>query len=92
MLYLAGSTDEAVVVAARVAYTPTLRLLSRDTVVRLGGNLSVSGSFGFTMSPEGKRALTIAPVTTGFQLVVAPNWITEFRRRLAEVRGGRPRQ
>jgi hypothetical protein len=29
------------------------------------------------------------PDRNDFQLVVSPNWITEFRRKIAESRGGK---
>ena len=79
------STRNALV-AARVALTPTFRLIGRDTVMR--GFSPIAGTFSsdYDVSRDGKRILAIAPQSNDFQLVVSPNWITEFRRRLADSR------
>jgi hypothetical protein len=37
---------------------------------------------------DGSRFLAIVPDKNDYQLVVSPNWITEFRRRVTES-GGR---
>ncbi len=83
LYYRAGSA----LLAARVALSPTFRLLGRDTVLSGAPFLSGDFSSGYDVSPDGKRILAIVPQANDFQLVVSPNWITEFRRRVAESRG-----
>jgi len=75
--------------AARVAFTPTFTLLGRDTVL---SNARMAGTnfFGanYDVSRDGKRVLAVLSGADDFQLVVSPNWITEFRQRVAESGGG----
>jgi eukaryotic-like serine/threonine-protein kinase len=80
--YRAGNA----LIAARVALAPAFRLIGRDTVMR--GFSPIAGTFSsdYDVSRDGKRILAIAPQSNDFQLVVSPNWITEFRRRVAESR------
>ncbi len=75
-----------VVLAARVAIEPSFRLLGRDTV--LSGVPFALGAFSsrYDVARDG-RLLAIVAQTNDFQLVVSPNWLTEFRRRVAESRG-----
>ena len=83
LYYRSGSA----LLVARVVLSPTFRLLGRDTV--LTGTTFLSGAFSasYDVSHDGKRVLAVVPQTNDFQIVVSPNWITEFRRRLAESRG-----
>jgi hypothetical protein len=43
----------------------------------------------YAVSRDGKRVLAILSDSDDFQLVVSPNWITEFRQRVAESGGKR---
>jgi hypothetical protein len=69
-----------------------LALISRDTVL---SNLTSTGYTGGYFSPsyqptrDGKRVLTMLPDRDDYKLVVSPNWITEFRKRIAESRGNK---
>ena len=81
LLYRSGQA----LMSARVALEPEFRLLGRDTVMAAmpGNGNFFSGTYAVTR--DGKRILAIAPDRDDFQLVVSPFWITELRRRLAEV-------
>ena len=72
--------------AARVALSPTFRLIGRDTV--LTGISAITGAFSsdYDVSRDGRRILAIEPQANDYRLVISPNWITEFRRRVAESR------
>jgi serine/threonine-protein kinase len=88
LYYINGTT----LLAERLTTSPTLALLGRDTVLaNLPGAALVNGYFsaGYQPSRDGKRILTLLPDRNNYQLVVSPNWITEFRRKLAENRGGK---
>jgi len=75
--------------AARINLTPTFTLLGRDTIL---SNTRMAGTnfFGanYDVTRDGKRALAVLSGADDFQLVVSPNWITEFRQRVAESSGG----
>ncbi len=86
--YVLGTT----LMRARLATSPTLSLVGRDSLL---GNLTSTTnnggyfSAGYQVSRDGKRVLAIPPEANNFQLVISPNWITEFRRRVAESGGGK---
>jgi Tol biopolymer transport system component len=87
LYYRAGSA----LLAARVSFSPAFTLLSRDTLVAnfsSGGALSGYFSGSYQVTRDGSRFLAIVPDKNDYQLVVSPNWITEFRRRVTES-GGR---
>ncbi len=73
------------IIAARVALGADFALLGRDTVITgvdfantLTGDFAYDGADrSFVMLMQGSEA---------FDLVIAPNWITEFRRRVADAR------
>jgi Tol biopolymer transport system component len=75
--------------AARVNLTPTFSLLGRDTILAIA-NMAANNFFGanYDVTRDGKRVLTILSGADDFQLVISPNWITEFRQRVAESSGG----
>ena len=62
------------IVQATLAREATLRVLSREVIVK--------GPFAneFDVSPDGSRFLVIEPDETGSTLVVVPNWSSELRR------------
>jgi eukaryotic-like serine/threonine-protein kinase len=75
--------------AARVAFTPTFTLLGRDTILT-DAHMAGTNFFGanYDVTRDGKRVLAVLSGADDFQLVVSPNWITEFRQRVAESGGG----
>jgi Tol biopolymer transport system component len=85
LYYRAGSS----LLAARVSLTPTFTLLGRDTVLS-NAHMAPTGFFGamYDVTRDGKRVLTVLSGADNFQLVISPNWITEFRQRVAESSGG----
>ena len=86
-LYYVTGSRPASLLSARVALTPTFRLLGRDTVTSID---AIDPTLGYGVSRDGKSVLGVASGSGGLQLVVSPNWITELRRRLAaaEASGG----
>ena len=82
LYYRAGSA----LLVARVALSPAFHLIGRDTV--LAGFVATGGAFSddYDVARDGKRILAVSPQSNDFQLVVSPNWIAEFRRRVAESR------
>jgi tRNA A-37 threonylcarbamoyl transferase component Bud32 len=75
------------IVQARLAPGPAPRVLSRDTVfARVPNPNGPYGDANFSVARDGSRIVTPIPESGGYQLVVAPNWITEFRERMAAAR------
>jgi Tol biopolymer transport system component len=80
-LYYASGTA---IMEARLATTPGMRVVSRDTAFRQIRN--AAGGFGdanFDVSRDGSRIVIPSSESTAYPLVVVPNWLTEFRQRLA---------
>jgi eukaryotic-like serine/threonine-protein kinase len=77
------------VLEARLAITPVPRVISRDTLFRrafgAGSDLGSSSPLNFEVTRDG-RLLTATALSNTYQLVVVPNWITEFRARMAAAR------
>jgi len=77
------------VLEARVVTAPALRVVSRDTVFRRAfGGSTIGGGFNlasFEVTPD-ERLLTTTALSDTYQLVLVPNWITEFRQRMAAAR------
>jgi Tol biopolymer transport system component/tRNA A-37 threonylcarbamoyl transferase component Bud32 len=75
--------------AARVAFTPTFTLLGRDTILS-DARMAATSFFGanYDVTRDGQRVLAVISGADDYQLVVSPNWITEFRQRVAESSGG----
>ncbi len=86
LYYRAGES----IVEARLETGSSVRVTSRDTVMRNGltrGTILALGVGGnFDVTPDGAHFLSAAARTSSFQLVVVPNWITEFRQRMAASR------
>jgi eukaryotic-like serine/threonine-protein kinase len=80
----------AALMEAHVSLTPSFTLLGRDTLLS-DSRMARTSFFGanYTVSRDGKRVLAIISDADDFQLVVSPNWITEFRQRVAESGGSR---
>jgi Tol biopolymer transport system component/tRNA A-37 threonylcarbamoyl transferase component Bud32 len=75
LYYRAGQA----LLAARISLVPTFQVLGRDTVLANGFGATV-----YDVTRDTRRFLEVLPTSNDFQLVVSPNWITEFRRRVAE--------
>ena len=75
------------IVQARLAPGAVPRVLSRDTAfagLRNPGTLY--GNANFSLTRDGTRIAMPIAESGGYQLVVVPNWITEFRERMAASR------
>ena len=68
---------------ARLAVNPTFRVVSRDTLDNAFDALNVGFEREYDVSRDGSRVLALIATRDDYQLVVAPNWRTELRRRLA---------
>jgi eukaryotic-like serine/threonine-protein kinase len=80
------ATGDAIV-QARLVPGPAPRVLARDTVFARVPNLNGPyGDANFNVTRDGSRVLVLVPESGGYQLVVSPNWITEFRERMAASR------
>jgi eukaryotic-like serine/threonine-protein kinase len=83
-LYYASGTA---IIEARLATTPGMRVVSRDTAFRQITNTADGfGQATFDVSPDGSRIVIARSESTAYPLVVVPNWLTEFRQRLAASR------
>src|SRR5262249_49931098 len=83
LYYAAGNA----IVQARLAISPGLRVVSRDTVFRRAPNNT--GGFGeanYDVSPDRSRNGIPTPSPTAYPLVVVPNWRAELRERMAASR------
>ena len=69
---------------ASVEFSPTFRVIRRDTAM-VSVSLPTTLNFGlsYDVARDGRRFLSLAPNRDDFQLVVSPNWIAEFRARIA---------
>jgi Tol biopolymer transport system component len=80
LYYRSGSS----LLVASLEFSPTFRVVRRDTAMvtlLLPSTLNFGASYD--VARDGRRILTVAPNRDDFQLVVSPNWITEFRARIA---------
>jgi serine/threonine-protein kinase len=80
LYYASGSA----IVEARLATSPGLRVMSRDTafanVVNSGANF---GQANFDITKDGSRIVIPSAESSTYPLVVVPNWRTELHQRLA---------
>jgi serine/threonine-protein kinase len=79
LYYRSGSS----LLAASTELAPTFRVIRRDTVVAASFPSALNFGGLYDVSRDGRQIVSLAPNRDEFQLVVAPNWITEFRQRLA---------
>jgi eukaryotic-like serine/threonine-protein kinase len=82
-LYYASSAG---IISARLALGATVQVLSRDTLFRPRGNMTFLSDFteaNFDLSLDGSRVLYLAPVSRSYELIVVPNWLREFREKIA---------
>ena len=74
------ASDDAII-EVRLATTPTLRVVSRDTAFR-----RVPDNDGFDVSHDGRRLLLSVRRSNAQPLVVVPGWRAELREKLAASR------
>ena len=84
-LFYHGGTS---IIQARLESTPSLRVTARDTLFR---NVSeFDAQFGqlanFDLTADASKAVVVQPASASSRLVVSPNWVVEFRRRMGEGR------
>jgi serine/threonine-protein kinase len=86
LYYRSGSA----LMEARVSLTPSFSLLGRDTLLS-DARMAVSPFYAgnYAVARDGRLVLAIVSDSDDFQLIVSPNWITEFRQRVAESGGSR---
>jgi Tol biopolymer transport system component/tRNA A-37 threonylcarbamoyl transferase component Bud32 len=77
LYYSSGSA----IVEARLATTPGLRVLSRDTVFR-----RIPNNAGWSVTGDGSRLLLSAQQSTAYPLTVVPGWWAELREKLGATR------
>ncbi|HET7469835.1 MAG TPA: hypothetical protein VFJ81_09185, partial [Gemmatimonadales bacterium] len=83
LYYVTGNS----IVQARLAPGAVPRVLARDTAfANVQGAATGYGEANYNVSRDGSRIVVPIPESGGYQLVVAPNWITEFRERMAASR------
>jgi eukaryotic-like serine/threonine-protein kinase len=83
LYYVSGNA----IMEARLATGAAVRVLSRDTAfapIRSGSVFF--GQANFDVSRDGSRIIIPASQSQSYQLIVVPNWLTEFRQRLAASR------
>jgi eukaryotic-like serine/threonine-protein kinase len=68
--------------AATVEFSPNFRVLRRDTVTTAQFPATLGFVSNYDVAGDG-RILVLLSNRDEFQLVVSPNWITEFRQRIA---------
>jgi len=78
------------IVQAHLQLTPTLSLLSRDTVMSTSGFRSAAYMGAtYDVTRDMRRIVALLSDADDYQLVVSPNWITELRRKVAGNGGSR---
>jgi serine/threonine-protein kinase len=83
LYYVSGNA----IVQARLAPEAVPRVLSRDTAFAVVRNAGAPyGEANYNVARDGTRMVIPVAESGGFQLVVVPNWITEFRERMAASR------
>ena len=79
LYYRAGG----LLLAARIELSPSFRVLGRDTVSTVVAAPYLGFGSDYDLQRDGKRMVTLISNLDDYQLVVAPNWITEFREKVA---------
>jgi serine/threonine-protein kinase len=79
LYYRAGG----LLLAARIELNPSFRVLRRDTVSTVVAAPFLGFGSDYDMQRDGRRMVTLISNRDDYQLVVSPNWITEFRERIA---------
>jgi hypothetical protein len=79
LYYRAGG----LLLAARVELSPSFRVLRTDTVSTVVAAPFLGFGSDYDVQRDGKRIVTLVSNRDDYQLVVSPNWITEFRAKVA---------
>jgi serine/threonine-protein kinase len=75
------------IMVARLKTGAAVQVLSRDTAFRqLATQQTQLGGGVFDVTRDGLKLLVAADLRNTYQLIVVPNWITEFRQRVAASR------
>jgi eukaryotic-like serine/threonine-protein kinase len=83
LYYVSGSA----IMEARLATSPGLRVISRDTAFANAGNGTTGfGQANFDIARDGSRIVIPSTESANYPLVVVPNWRTELHQRLAASR------
>ncbi len=82
LYYHAGAN----IMQARLEFTPAPRVVTRDVVFRNVNDYEQPdlGFAAFDITADGSKAVVVKPSSSTFQLVASPNWLVEFRQRMAE--------
>jgi serine/threonine-protein kinase len=77
------TTNGSTLIKAKLATSPSTRVVARDTVVKqMGSMLTADLSTGYDLTRDGRILGRLANASS-FQLVVVPNWRIEMEKRLA---------
>jgi serine/threonine-protein kinase len=79
LYYRAGGT----LLAARIELSPSFRVLRTDTVSTVVAAPFLGFGSDYDVQRDEKRLVTLISNRDDYQLVVSPNWITEFREKVA---------
>jgi len=79
LYYRAGG----LLLAARIELSPSFRVLRMDTVSTVVAAPFLGFGSDYDVQRDGKRLVTLVSNRDDYQLVVSPNWITEFREKVA---------
>jgi eukaryotic-like serine/threonine-protein kinase len=79
LYYASGSA----IMEARLATSPGLRVVSRDTAFSNVANATTGFGANFDISRDGSRIVIPSAESASYPLVVVPNWRTELHQRLA---------
>jgi hypothetical protein len=83
LYYVSGTA----IMEARLALDQVVRVVSRDTAFAPVPNAAtIFGQANFAVSRDGGRIVIPVAQSAAYRLVVVPNWLTEFRERLAASR------
>jgi hypothetical protein len=79
LYYASGSA----IIEARLATSPGLRVVSRDTAFANVASANTGFGANFDISRDGSRIVIPSTESASYPLVVVPNWRTELHQRLA---------
>jgi Tol biopolymer transport system component len=80
LYYVSGTA----IIEAKLAVGSTVRVVSRDTAFTpIRGGTVGFGQANYDVTRDGTQLVMPVSQSGGYQLVVVPNWLTEFRQRMA---------
>ena len=83
LFYLSGTA----IIEARLEPTPAMRVLSRDTAFTgLPSGAAAFRQANFDVARDGARIILPVSQSDEYRLIIVPNWLTEYRERLAASR------